>query len=385
MNESRACYIHIPFCERKCAYCDFNSHGGYGEEMFERYGQCIIHEIGRTSSAASSVDTIFFGGGTPTAIPARLLAEIINELRGAFNVERDAEITVEANPGSSDASKFAELRAAGANRISIGVQSFDDRLLKAIERIHSADEAARAVKAAREAGFENISIDLMFGLPGQSMEQWRQTLDQAFELKTDHLSMYCLIVEDNTPFGARASNGELSIPSDDDSADMFELARAEAAKAGFEQYEISNYARPGKTCRHNLHYWRNDPYYGFGAGAVSYIDGERATRIFSPIRYAEKIERGESVIRSSETPDLAGQMGETMMLGLRLISEGVDTRRFKMRFGESPEACWPKSFEKYVNLGLLEKNGLSLRITNRGIFIASEIMTAFLAPEKIFL
>jgi oxygen-independent coproporphyrinogen-3 oxidase len=290
---TQGCYIHIPFCERKCAYCDFNSHSGHSGGMFERYVDNLITEIEASEISNQPVDSIFFGGGTPTAIPASLIARTIDAACSKFGVssKSDIEITIEANPGSSDASKFAALRAAGANRVSIGVQSFDDGLLKALGRIHTSGEALRAIQVAKDAGFENISIDLMCALPSQTMDQWRKTLDTALSLDLSHISMYSLIVEEGTPFAAKNKRGELNLPSDDEAADMFDLARSEAAQAGFLHYEISNYAKPDAQCRHNLHYWRDDCYYGFGAGAVSYQRDARETRIFSPARYCEAVEK----------------------------------------------------------------------------------------------
>ena len=278
MTDAIGCYVHIPFCVRKCAYCDFNSYSGYSDAHIARYVRALTQEI-RQAAPVFPADTIFFGGGTPTAIPAADEAALLRAVLEALPVTLDAEITTEANPGTMDVAHLAVLREAGFNRISFGVQSFDAGLLKTLDRIHSADEARYAVKAARAAGFENVSIDLMFGLPRQTLKQWQDTLEQALNLATDHLSLYSLIVEEGTGFYTMQQKGRLPLPSDDLAADMYEIAVQTAQSAGYGQYEIANFARPGRECRQNLHYWRNQPYYGFGCGAVAYLHGARRMNV----------------------------------------------------------------------------------------------------------
>ena len=375
---TQGCYVHIPFCARKCAYCDFNSYSGYGEATIARYVAAIGREIRETTPGGAPVDTVFFGGGTPTAIPASDEAAILRSVLETLPVTRDAEITTEANPGSSDIVGLSVLREAGFNRISFGVQSFDTGLLVALDRIHSADEAKRAIAAARDAGFENISMDLMYGLPRQTLAQWSETLDQAFELDVAHLSMYSLIIEEGTGFGTLAAKGKLPLPSDDAAADMFELARIRAAEAGYEQYEISNYAKPGMEARQNVHYWRNEPYYGFGAGAVSYLGNVRMTRLLTPARYASAIESGASLTHEAEEPAVEQQMAETMMLALRMTREGVDTRAFAARFGVTPQDRWPGEIARLCDQGLLEVTAERLRLTPSGVFLANEAIVAFI-------
>lgn len=380
MDERAGCYVHIPFCVRKCAYCDFNSYSGYTDRLVERYVGALTQEIGRSSEASGAtvpVDTIFFGGGTPTAIPPADLAGLLHTVLEALPVDPDAEITTEANPGSADVVGLSVLRESGFNRISFGVQSFDAGLLKTLDRIHSADEAVAAVHAARRAGFENLSIDLMFGLPNQTMKQWQETLDRAFALQTDHISLYSLIVEEGTGFHTLWQKGRLPLPDDDLSADMYQMAIDGATSAGFEQYEISNFARPGRESRHNVHYWKNDSYYGFGCGAVSYMDGKRVTRIKSPAKYAQSVERGESIILEVEEADRADSMGETMMLGLRLTRDGIDRSQFKNRYGVGPEEIFPVEIGRHTVSGLLEEAGKGLRLTPRGVTLANEVMMSF--------
>lgn len=376
--EGMGCYIHIPFCAHKCAYCDFNSYAGYRESTIKRYVTALQSHIRSAGIHPNSrVDTVFFGGGTPTAIPAVDQARILEAVRQTLPVAPSAEITTEANPGLSDTAGLAVLRRAGFNRVSFGVQSFDTGLLKALDRIHTADEARQAVQSAREAGFENVSVDLMFGLPRQTMAQWKDTLGQALDLGTDHISLYSLIVEEGTGFATLARKGRLPLPDDDLVAEMYQCAIDAARSAGLFQYEISNFARPGLECRHNIHYWRNDQYYGFGAGAVSYLDGVRRTCRKLPGEYAEFVKNGGELTFEAEELTLPQQMAETMMLGLRLTREGVDCGRFRERFGLDPRDVYPCPIERFTNLGLLEIAGDSLRLTERGVFLGNEVMQEF--------
>ena len=377
MQTSVGCYVHIPFCVRKCAYCDFNSYSGYTDAHIARYVQALAGEIRQAETTQGPVDTIFFGGGTPTAIPATDEAALLRAVLETLPVTPNAEITTEANPGTMDVAHLETLRAAGFNRVSFGVQSFDAGLLQTLDRIHSADEAKNAVRAARAAGFENVSLDLMFALPRQTLPQWRDTLDQAMALETDHLSLYSLIVEEGTGFWTLRQKGRLPLPDEDTAAEMFQMAIDAARDAGFGQYEISNFARPGRECRHNLHYWRNDPYYGFGCGAVAYLNGVRRMNWKSPAKYAEAIEAGSDLTFTTETLIREETMAETMMLGLRLTEEGVDSARFAARFGMDPRTRYACEVEKFAHRGLLEVTGDSLRLTPHGVFLANEVMMAF--------
>ncbi len=376
MSDAIGCYVHIPFCVRKCAYCDFNSYSGYTSGHIARYVAALTKEI-RQSAEAFPADTIFFGGGTPTAIPAEDEAALLRAVLETVPVAPDAEITTEANPGTMDVQHLAVLRAAGFNRISFGVQSFDPGLLQTLDRIHSADEAKNAVRAARAAGFENVSLDLMFALPRQTLTQWRDTLDQALALETDHLSLYGLIVEEGTGFYTLQQKGRLPLPDEDTAAEMYQMALDAAHSAGYAQYEISNFARPGCESRHNLHYWRNESYYGFGCGAVAYLNGARRMNVKSPAKYAETIEASGDLTLSTETLTPEETMAETMMLGLRLTQEGVDCRRFCERFGLDPREKFAAEIATFTRRGLLEVVGDNIRLTPQGVFLASEVMVAF--------
>ena len=376
MSPATGCYVHIPFCVRKCAYCDFNSYSGYTDAHIARYVKALECEI-RQTTRRNAVDAVFFGGGTPTAIPAADEAALLRAVLEALPVTQEAEITTEANPGTMDVRHLSVLREAGFNRISFGVQSFDAGLLKTLDRIHSADEAKSAVKAARAAGFENVSLDLMFALPRQTLKQWRDTLTQALELGTDHLSLYSLIVEEGTGFYTLQQKGRLPLPSDDQAADMYEMAVEVAQSAGYRQYEIANFARPGRECRQNLHYWRNEPYYGFGCGAASYGDGIRRMNVKAPAKYAEAVEQGADLTLSAETLTADETMAETLMLGLRLTREGVGFERFRDRFGVDLRDKFAAEIETFTRRGLVEATDTCLRLTPQGVFLASEVMVAF--------
>ncbi len=372
-----ACYIHIPFCARKCAYCDFNSYSGYTDNLVVRYVEALDREI-RSGDDIQAVDTVFFGGGTPTAIPSKLLASLLQTVLSRFPHPSSIEITTEANPGSSDVEGLAALREAGFNRISFGVQSFDDGLLKALDRIHSSDEALKAVDAAKRAGFDNISIDLMFGLPNQTIEQWRNTLDIGLSLGVQHISLYNLIVEEGTGFATLARKGRLPLPDNDTMADMYQLAIDKALGAGMLQYEISNFSRPSRECRHNIHYWQNDQYYGFGAGAVGCLNGVRRTKIKRPIAYCKAIEEGSDLTEESDSSGVDIRMAETMMLGLRMTSNGVSYERFIESYDEDLRNRWSKQIDRCLQSGLVEVLDDRIRLTDRGIFMANDVMAAFL-------
>ncbi len=378
MGMDIGCYVHIPFCVKKCAYCDFNSYSGYTDGSVSRYVGALETDIRRNGGAQfGPVDTVFFGGGTPTAIPAPSQARLLQAVLDTLPVTPNAEITTEANPGTMDTAHLDILRRAGFNRISFGVQSFDAGLLKTLDRIHGPEEAKRAVQAARAAGFDNVSLDLMFALPRQTLRQWQDTLAQALELGTEHLSLYALIVEEGTGFYTLQQKGRLLLPSDDLAADMYALAQETTTAHGFAQYETSNFARPARACRHNLHYWRNEPYHGFGCGAASYLNGTRRMTLKSPALYADTVTRGEDTTLSCETLSRQETMAETMMLGLRLTREGVPCQSFHARFGEDPRRVYADDLETFGRRGLLEVTEDSIRLTPHGVFLSSEVLMAF--------
>jgi oxygen-independent coproporphyrinogen-3 oxidase len=387
---SLSLYVHIPFCQRKCPYCDFNTYAGLSR-LFEPFTAAMVAEIKLAGAARSrpAVKTLFLGGGTPTALPEALLAQIMDACRNAFELLPDAEITSEANPGTVDASRFTALRRMGINRLSMGVQSFDPTELEFLGRIHSAGEAVEAVHAARAAGFANINLDFIYGLPDQSPATWRRTLEQAIALAPEHISLYSLTIEDGTPFGEWAAAGRLAQPSPDLAADLYEMADNMLAGAGYVQYEISNWAKsdqstnlptttPHFACRHNLTYWRNEAYLGFGPGAHSSEDGRRWAAIRSVPEYIERINHGDSVVDFVEEIDDRLAMGETMMLGLRLVREGVTFERFQQRHGQSMLDVFGAEIERLERLGLLERLSDRVRLAHDARLVGNQVFAAFL-------
>lgn len=370
-------YVHVPFCVKKCAYCDFNAYAG-ADALVDDYVACALTEIGRAKERGRPVPTIFFGGGTPTFLSGAQLAAILGAIREHFDVAPDAEISAEANPTTADAARFAEMRRAGFNRLSIGVQAFDDRLLRSVDREHSADEAAQSVAAAREAGFENVSIDLMFRLPGQTCTDWEATLDRAIGLQTEHLSVYALTLEPGTRFERLHAGGKLTLPDEEAEVAMYERAIERLTAAGFEHYEVSNFARPGFRARHNLVYWRNEEHLGFGPGAVSYVNGLRWTKEKHPARYIAKVRAGVDLAVDSERLDREAALAETLMLGLRL-REGIDLARLRARFGLDPVRHYAETIAKLTRVGLLDQEGDHLRLTHRGLLLADDVCMEFLS------
>ena len=375
MNPPPGVYVHIPFCEKKCGYCDFNVYSGYKSESQAQYVDALCEEI-RKRADGQEILTIFIGGGTPTLLPAESLGRILGELRAGFAVPEGIEITVEANPNDATPELLSALREFGVNRLSFGVQTFDDGLLKQIDRVHSARQAEDALQMAREAGFENLSLDLMFGLPRQTLADWEATLEKALSLNVPHLSMYGLMVEEGTAFWARRERGKLPLPEHDTEAAMFGHAQKRAEAAGLIRYELSNYARPGFESRHNSLYWRNDPYFGFGAGAWSYLDGIRARNVKRPPEYGLAVRESGWPIDEREELTQDEVMGETAMLALRTVA-GLDLLSFAERFGVRPEDRFAEAIEKTVAQGLCELTSTSLRLTPRGTFLASDAMSEF--------
>lgn len=372
-------YIHIPFCARKCGYCDFNAYSGYKDGTKARYVDALCREIAARADRGTRVATVFFGGGTPTELTAQDLGRILETVRASFQVDADAEVTAEANPGDASLEYLVALREGGFNRLSFGVQTFNDRLLKTIDRLHSGDDARQALLLAREAGFDNLSLDLMFALPRQTMADWDRSIDAALALDIPHLSLYSLIVEEHTPFWARRERGKLpALPSEKVEADMFARAISRMTAAGYRHYEVSNYARPGYESRHNQIYWRNEAYFGFGAGAVSYLEEVRSTNVRRPSHYIDTILRQGTATADEERLTPEETRGETIMVGLRM-REGIDLTKFEERFGVRVEVTYGEVISKHVATGLLERTDTHLCLTEHGLFLANDVMADFLA------
>ncbi|MFN3730284.1 MAG: radical SAM family heme chaperone HemW [Fimbriimonadaceae bacterium] len=320
-----AVYVHTPFCPTKCGYCDFNSYAMSGP-IVERTVYAIEREIRSSPVAGRPAKTVFFGGGTPTLLEANDLARLLRAVFDTHPPLPDAEVTSEANPGAVDAAKFVAMREAGFNRVSIGAQSFRSDDLVRLGRVHAVDDVGRAVAAARAAGFDNLNLDLMFALPGQSVPAWRRNLDRALALEPEHLSLYCLTLEPNTPFYKEWLRGTLVQPDEEAQIEMYDVAVEATAAAGFALYEISNFARPGRECLHNLCYWRGEDYAGYGPGAVGCLTTGagrvRTTNVKHPLRYCEAVEADTPLACETDPLSPEDEALERVMLGLRL-AEGI--------------------------------------------------------------
>jgi len=387
-----ALYIHIPFCRTKCPYCDFSSYSGL-EGLIPRYVEALEAEAAfwARSRGRLPVATIYFGGGTPSLLSGEQVNRILEACRNSFRVAPGAEITLEANPDSAHDALLKHLPSMGVNRRSLGVQSFEPDLLKTLGRLHTAEQARDALWAARRAGFHNINLDLMYGLPGQSLERWRNDLEQALELAPEHISLYPLTLEADTPLGREAASGRLSLPESDLVADMYIAAETVLGQAGYEHYEISNWARPGHRCHHNLFYWQNRPYLGLGASAHSCFQGYRFSNENSPQEYIERLESGlpraldggsyPGSVAQVERIDRDTEIAETLILGLRLV-EGIELEGFARRFGAEVSSLYPGKVEELIDSGLLEPRGSRLRLTQRGRLLGNEVFMRFLPDSR---
>lgn len=367
-------YIHIPFCLSKCFYCSFSSFPQMGEHH-GRYVQSLLTQI-RTSypeKHKKALETLFIGGGTPTVLRTGKLVEIIETCREVYGFSDDAEISIEANPGTIDRAKLSALQDAGVNRLSVGVQSFNDKDLQVLGRAHRSDKSTQAVYDAREAGFNNISLDLMYGLPGQSVESWKENLEQAVALHPQHLSLYQLTIEEDTDFYNRYLNDSLGLPDDEEIIAMEQATREYLGAHGIEQYEISNYARAGYECRHNIGYWHNEEFVGCGAGAAGFCNGKRYKVIIDPLLYCSAVESGEDVIEESEVLSMEASFRETVVMGLRLI-KGIDKRRLSDRYHLTLDDQYGSELTDLVRKGLLEESEDYLRLTVQGRRFANQVM-----------
>ena len=391
-DEPISLYVHIPFCETKCPYCDFNTYAAI-EPLMPSYVAALQSEIALWSDLLGSpqVHTVFFGGGTPSYIPAGDIRDTLSAIRSAFHLEADAEVTLEANPGDFSDGKLAAYLDCGINRLSIGVQSFDDGLLRTLGRRHSAHDAVQAYNQALDAGFDNVSIDLMYGLPYQGIEQWQHTLQQALELSPTHISMYCLTLEGGTPMERWVEQGSMPQPDPDLAADMYLMAQKDMRHAGYRHYEISNWALNGKRSEHNLTYWRNKPYLGVGPGSHSYLGGYRFNAIRPPREYISRMQAATAVDYEAPMDVLIGsvpivdeiekidknlEMAETMMMGLRL-DDGISITAFNRRFGASPHSVYADTLDELEQLELLHIQDGALRLTHRGRMLGNEVFSRF--------
>jgi oxygen-independent coproporphyrinogen-3 oxidase len=402
-------YLHIPFCTHRCAYCDFNTYAGQ-EDLIPAYVDALTREIsfvGRPSSQRSNhpttIHTIFFGGGTPSLLNPKQFESIFRSIRENFCLTNDVEITIEANPGTCSFAHLLDLHSLGINRISYGVQSANTEELRMLERAHSFFDVIGAVSAARKAGFENLNLDLIYGLPEQTLQTWQTTVKRILDLHPEHISAYALTLEHGTPFGRWSSKGLLPLPDPDLAADMYEWLSETLEASGYIQYEISNWAKdlassgaerrrdahnyPSLACRHNLQYWRGLPYLAFGAGAHGYANGYRYSNVLRIRTYIERLTNYQSTNYAFPlTPTtvnhhkqtLQDDMSEFMMTGLRLTQEGISENLFQARFGQSVRDVYGGEIDDLLKLGLVENGpGQRIKITQRGRLLGNQVFRRF--------
>ncbi|MCC3375678.1 radical SAM family heme chaperone HemW [Cohnella sp. REN36] len=377
----RALYIHIPFCTNKCYYCDFNSYVAAGQPI-DAYLDALEREMERTVAELppETIRKVFVGGGTPTVLTPPQMARFLAAVNRHFPIAPDAEFTMEANPGTTDPDKLDAMREGGVNRISFGAQTFDNGLLAAIGRIHEADDVVNSIRNAKAAGFSNLSIDLMFGLPRQTLQQLADSVSRALELDLPHYSLYSLKVEENTLFHRLYERGELPLPEEETEVAMFEHLRERLGGAGYGHYEISNFARPGYESRHNSTYWHNEPYYGLGAGAHGYAQGERHLNVKGVQPYIDAANRGLPRLETNPVT-VREAMEDFMMVGLRLRA-GVRQADFARQFaGVRLADAFGTEIARLLAQGLLEETPgeEGYRLSERGVPLGNEVFGAFLA------
>jgi putative oxygen-independent coproporphyrinogen III oxidase len=368
VSEPAGIYVHIPFCLTRCGYCDFNAYAGM-DELQPRYLRALLAEASLAAPAwdGTDVTSIFLGGGTPTTLAPADLDALLTHLRDHFDIAGNAEITTEANPDTVDEASLGALLAAGFARLSMGAQSFDPAVLVALERIHSPESVRRAFGDARAAGYDNVNLDLIYGAEGESVESWERTLQETIALAPEHISAYALTIEPATPLGRKVASGAAPEPDPDLQADMFGLACDLLGESGYRHYEVSNWAKPGFECRHNLGYWERRPYLGLGAGAHSYRQDRRWWNSRPPEEYMERVERGELPVGGSETLEPSDAYLEEVYLRLRIL-EGIP-------------ASWvePAKAEPFIQSGLLIDDLGNLVPTERGMLLLNELVLALTA------
>lgn len=383
VNEPLSIYLHIPFCTTKCTYCAFNTYTNL-EALVPEFVAALNKEIAYIGNQGQSntVKSVFFGGGTPSLLTPAQYESVFDALRSAFLLLPDAEITLEANPNDLSLDYCRQLVKIGFNRISLGMQSVNANELRLFARRHDNDAVARAVSAARQGGFRNLNLDLIYGVPHQTLESWQTTLSAAIALNPEHLSLYALGLEEGTPMKVWVEKGRLPEPDDDLAADMYDLATQLLSDAGYEQYEISNWSRPGFRCHHNLQYWYNLPYLGFGPGAHGFADHVRYAVVASPQRYIrllrEEIPASRTfpltpAVETSSVLDRASEISETLIMWLRLTQNGVERDSFRTRFGEDLLNVYGDVIDKYQKGGLLEVTEDHVRLTDRGRLLSNMI------------
>lgn len=391
-NELLSIYIHIPFCRTRCFYCDFNTTTGTGH-LIDPYIEALKTEMEIVSDhlvKKPNVHTLFFGGGTPSVIPAEKIVSVINQAKRCFNVIDDPEISMEMNPIHLTGDYLRVIKEGGVNRISFGMQSASIEELRMLGRKHDFEDVIESVALARKSGIGNLNLDIIFGLPGQNIDSFELTLDAAVQIHPPHLSLYALTVEEGTPLAAMIDRGELAAPDTDAAGDMYEIAMKRLDAAGYQQYEISNWAiDTARQCKHNLQYWKNDDYLGFGAGAHSHYGQWRWENVEPLSDYIQKVKNPNSEMKSFSQAALQqtelnmnDDLGETMMMGLRLTEDGISENGFFRRFGVSLDETYPNEIETVIRQGLVEwaekNDGRHLRLTHRGRLLGNQVFMRFL-------
>lgn len=365
----RGVYVHIPFCVQKCKYCDFASYTG-DYELMHTYTTAVRREA--APYCRMEADTVYIGGGTPTALEIGCLDEILYMARSNFRLADDFEFTVEANPGTVTEEKAELLRRYGVNRISLGAQSFIDSELTTLGRIHTADDTAATFEMLRSYGFDNISLDLMYALPGQTMETLSKSVDRVLSLKPEHISCYGLKIEEGTPFCNMLHRGEIAEKDEDEYADMYEYIVSSLANNGYERYELSNFARNGRISRHNTKYWTGEEYLGLGLGASSYIDGRRFTKCSDFESYFKGFSLEEDVVLTEEE-----KMSEFVILGLRMVQKGISLSEFKARFGREFYDVFGTQTDKFAKMNMLKVCGDRIKLTDKATYVCNSILCEF--------
>ena len=382
-------YVHVPFCKKKCEYCDFKSYVGK-ENLIDKYVKWVNYELkgigkGNKLDYENNLDdlalvkTIYIGGGTPSILPAKCISNILDNIRESFTIDNEnLEVTIEVNPGTVDEEKLAEYKKCGINRLSIGLQVTQDRLLNVIGRIHTYKDFLSTYNSARRVGFNNINVDLMIGIPTQTLENVRESIEEIIKLSPEHVSTYSLIIEEGTTFYDKLANNEISLPNEDIERQMYWLVKEKLEEAGYMHYEISNFAKKGYESKHNVACWNQEEYIGVGAAAHSYTNNVRYSNVCDIEEYINNYENNREadnfIFHEKQTID--SKMKEFMLLGLRKI-DGIKIQDFKNKFGENPIYLFRKELEKLVNENLLEIDGDSIRLTNKGLDLANLVWEEF--------
>lgn len=376
----QALYVHIPFCKRKCHYCDFISYPYFDDSFKARYVKAVKKEcttIGNDLREDIKLKSIFLGGGTPTCLSGGLLLDLLLFIKDYFSLEPQVEITVEANPGTLDKNKVESLLKGGVNRVSLGVQSFSQVLLKNIGRQQSIESIYHSVELLRRAGLKNLNLDLMYGLPGQKLEDWENTLKEAIKLKPEHISAYQLKIEENTPLGESLASGKVEEFDDEKALAMYQTTRKILGDNGYQHYEISNYAKEGFQSIHNQIYWRSEPYLALGAGGHSFLPPRRIENLGDVKGYIKNLEANSLPPREEEIQDIKTAMSEFVFMGLRML-RGIELARFQNTFNRKLEDIFPKATEKCLGLGLIQIDKGYLRLTEEGLYLGNLVFQEYL-------